>query len=84
MNHGPWKLLENVILAHLLANFRDNSESMTTEHILQGFNEIITFSKMPHCSAQIPDYIMYPSHKNLLQMSGKLQSLLLENEGQKE
>ena len=56
---------------------------MTTEHILQGFNEIVTFSKMSHCTIQIPDYIMIASHKTPLQMNGKLQSLSLQNEQHK-
>ena len=83
IKYGPWTLLENIILAHVLQNFSENLEDMTTEHILQGFNEIVTFSKMSHCTIQIPDYIMIASHKTPLQMNGKLQSLSLQNEQHK-
>ena len=75
IKYGPWTLLENVILTHVLANFNDNFEDMATQHILQGFNEIVTFSKMSCCAIQIPDYLMNANHKTLLQMNGKLQSL---------
>lgn len=79
IKYGPWTLLENVILAHVLENFSKNLEDMTVENILKGFNEIVTFSKMPHCTVQIPQYIMSASHKNLMQMNGKLQSPPLQN-----
>ena len=82
IKYGPWTLLENVILAHVLENFSKNLEDMTTEHILQGFNEIVTLSKMSHCTIQIPEYIMSASHKTQLQMNGKLQLLALQNEQQ--
>ena len=38
IKHGPWTLLENVILVHVLENFSKNLEEMTAENILQGFN----------------------------------------------
>jgi len=72
IKYGPWNLLENVILTHVVTHFAENLEELTTENILKGFNEVVAFSKMPHCLVDIPDYIMSANIKSLVQMNGKL------------
>jgi len=72
IKYGPWNLLENVILTHVVANFAENLEELTTENILKGYNEVVSFSRMPHCPIEIPDYIMGADLKSLVQLNGKL------------
>ena len=61
------------MLAHVVANFGESLEDLTTGHILKGYNEVVVaFSRMPHCPVGIPDYMMNANHKSLVQMNGKL------------
>jgi len=64
--------LENVILTHVVANFAENVEELTKENIIKRCNEVVSFSRMPHCPIEIPYCIMGTNLKSLVQMDGKL------------
>ena len=81
IKYGPWNLFENVILTHVVANLVENLEELTGENIVKDYNEVVSFSRMPHCPIEIPEYIMGANHKTLAQINGKiLHSSLLSSD----
>ena len=77
LKHGPWTLLENVILAHLIAYLKENFEAVSTDNIFSGFNEIVALSNMSCNITEIPENLMKPNHKSRLQIQSKLTTLPL-------
>ena len=83
LKQGPWTVLENAVLIHIMDHLCKMSENMTTENVLQAYNEVIFLIKSSFNSIQIPANVMTPNYKTSTQVQSKLQhyhkQILLKN-----